>query len=108
MNPALALGAVFLTAVLISVILVKVVSHPASTSRPAADGGAPHHAAAAPAPPSAPARPSGSAPARPAASASATAPVARPDPFGAATAAFLAGRSGTVLAAVYDVRTHQT
>ncbi|HMH92444.1 MAG TPA: serine hydrolase [Streptosporangiaceae bacterium] len=113
-NPALALGAVFLAAVVISAILVKVISHPASTARPVADGGAPHHAAAAPAPSSASARPpasaSASASARPpaSASASATAPASRPDPFGAATAAFLGGRSGTVLAAVYDVRTHQT
>jgi Beta-lactamase enzyme family len=106
-NPALALGAVFLAAVVISAILVKVVSHPARAARPAA-GGAPHHAAAAPAPLSVSARPAASAPARKSASAPATAPAAQPDPFGSATAAFLGGRSGTALAAVYDVRTHET
>jgi len=105
-SPVLALGAVFLAAVVISVLLVKVISHPASAARPAAGGGASHHAAAAPAKSSQSARPSVSAAARP--PASAAAPAARPDPFGAATAGFLGGRSGTVLAAVYDVRTRQT
>jgi Beta-lactamase enzyme family len=97
-NPALALGAVFLAAVVISAILIQVTRHPTSSAPAAASGGAPHHAAAAPA--------SASVSASVSASPSATAP--RPDPFGAAAAAFLGGRSGTVLAAVYNVRTHQT
>jgi Beta-lactamase enzyme family len=100
-NPALALGAVFLAAVVISAILILVSRHPASTARPAAAArGGPHHAAAAPA--------STSASASPSATASATAPAQLPDPFGAATAGFLGGRSGTVLAAVYNLRTRQT
>jgi hypothetical protein len=97
-NPALALGAVFLAAVVISAILIQVTRHPGSSAPAAAAGGAPHHAAAAPA------SVSGSVSASP----SATVPAPRPDPFGAGTAAFLGGRSGTVLAAVYNVRTHQT
>jgi hypothetical protein len=105
-NPALALGAVFLAAVVISVLLIQVTRHPASGARPAASvGGAAHHPAAAPASPP-PASHKGPASASP--SPSAPAPAARPDPFGAATAAYLGGRSGTVLAAVYDVRTNQT
>jgi hypothetical protein len=107
-NPALALGAVFLAAVVISVILIQVSRHPASGARPAASaGGAPHHAAAGPAgtPPSSP-QPPASRSASP--SPSASAPAALADPFGAATAAYLGGRAGTVLAAVYDVRTNQT
>jgi Beta-lactamase enzyme family len=102
-NPALALGAVFLAAVVISALLVKVISHPASTVRPAAAAaGDPQHLAAAPASSSAAASPSGSS------SAAARAPARLADPFGAATAGYLGGRSGTVLAAVYDLRTGQT
>jgi hypothetical protein len=104
-NPALALGAVFLAAVVISALLVKVISHPASTVRPAAaSAGDPQHVAAAPASRSAAASPSGT----PSAAAPATAPGRLADPFGAATAAYLGDRSGTVLAAVYDLRTRQT
>jgi hypothetical protein len=104
-NPALALGAVFLAAVVISALLVKVISHPASTVRPAAaSAGDPQHVIAAPASRSAATSPSGT----PSAAAPATAPGRLADPFGAATAAYLGGRSGTVLAAVYDLRTRQT
>jgi Beta-lactamase enzyme family len=82
-----------------------VTRHPASGAPPAAAAkGAPHHEATAPAPASG----TPSASATPSAAASATALAPRADPFGAATAAFLGGRSGTVLAAVYNVRTHQT
>jgi hypothetical protein len=105
-NPALALGAVFLAAVVISVILIQVTRHPASGARPAASvGRAAHHAAggAASTPPA-----SHKAPASRSASPSAPVPAALPDPFGTAAAAYLRGRSGTVLAAVYNVRTNQT
>src|SRR6202046_899581 len=92
-NPALALGALFLAAVVISAILIQVSRHPASTSGPAAAaGGGPQHAVRAPASPSA----SGSASAAP----PAAGPAPLPDPFGPAAATFLGGRSGTVLAAV--------
>ena len=103
-NPALALGAIFLAAVVISALLVKVISHPASAVRPAAaSAGDPQHVAAAPASTSA------ASPSRtPSAAAPATAPGRLADPFGAATAAYVGGRSGTVLAAVYDLRTRQT
>jgi hypothetical protein len=108
-NPALALGAVFLAAVVISAILVKVISHPAGTARPAAAaGGAPHHVAAAPASASASASRSAPTPATASATAATTAPAHLPDPFGAATAAFLGGRSGRVLAAAYNLRTRQS
>jgi hypothetical protein len=100
-NPALALGALFLAAVVISAILIQVSRHPARTSGPAAAaGGGPQRAAGALA--------SASASASPSAAASATAAARLPDPFGTATAAFLGGRSGTVLAAVYNLRSGQT
>ena len=104
-NPALALGAVFLAAVVISAILIQVVRHPASGARPAAAAGTdPHHVPAAPASTSASASRSATGPA----TAPPAAPAQLPDPFGATAAAFLGGRSGTVLAAVYDLRTRQT
>jgi hypothetical protein len=102
-NPALALGAVFLAAVVITAILIQVSRHPASGARPAAAGGGASHPLAAAVPPA-----SKSAAASPSAAAPATAPAPLPDPFGATTAAFLGGRSGTVLAAVYNLRTRQT
>jgi hypothetical protein len=57
-----------------------------------------------------PSRPAGASPApyEVAASPGTGAPGAHQDPFSAAAAAYLAGRHGTVLAAVYDVRTGQT
>ena len=78
-------------------MVLKLAHHPAGSARPAADGSrAPSEAAAGPS-------------SAPAASVTAAAtPAAVPSPFDAATAAFLGGRSGTVLAAVYDLRTSQT
>jgi hypothetical protein len=98
-HPAVAVGAVFLVAVAVTVTLVLVGRHPAGGAPHAS--GDPHQAAAAPA------AASSSASASPAASAATTAPAPLPDPFGAA-AAFLSGRSGTVLAAVEDLATQQT
>jgi hypothetical protein len=96
-NPAVALAAAFLLAVVVSIVVLKLAHHPAGPARPAADGSrAPSEAAAGPS----------SAPA--AAGTAAATPAAVASPFDAATAAFLGGRSGTVLAAVYDLRTSQT
>jgi hypothetical protein len=95
-NPAAALAAAFLIAVVVSIVVLKLAHHPTSTARPAANGSqAPREAAAGPASPSGTAR------------ATATSTPHVRNPFGAA-ASFLGGRSGTVLAAVYDVRTNQT
>ena len=91
-NPGAALAAAVLIAVVITIVVLKLAHHPASAS-PAANGS--------PAPSEAAAGPSSAAPSVPAT----PAPVR--DPFRAA-AAFLGRRSGTVLAAVYDVRTGQT
>ena len=94
-SPAAALAAAFLLAVVVSIVVFKLAHHPAGGARPAANGSqAPSEAAA---------RPSSTA----VASVTAT-PAAARSPFNAATASFLDGRSGTVLAAVYDLRTNQT
>jgi hypothetical protein len=99
-NPTAALAAAFVLAIIVTVVIVKLIHHPAGSARPAANGtSAPSQAAARPASPTA---------------AVSTSPAATPgptplaDPFGAAAAGFLSGRSGTVLAAVYNVRTKQT
>jgi hypothetical protein len=100
-NPTVALAAAFLLAIVVTVVILTLGHHSAGNASPAANGSrAPSQAAAPPAPTTTSAATATAAPAP------TVTPL--PNPFGTAAAAYLSGRSGTVLAAVYNVRTKQT